>query len=87
MNLHEWIGFAAGALTTSAFAPQALMILRTRRVADISLAMYASFVSGVGLWVLYGFEINSMAVIVTNSITFLLAGSVLFLKLSLGKEQ
>lgn len=79
----EWIGYLAGCLTTAAFAPQALQILRTRRVEDISLAMYVSFVAGVALWVAYGVAQESIAIVVANSVTLLLAGSVLVMKIVL----
>lgn len=80
----ELIGVAAGCFTTASFAPQALKILKTRRVDDISLAMYLSFVFGVILWLVYGFEIASASLVVANAITLVLAGSVLVLKIRLG---
>lgn len=85
MNI-EWVGVLAGSCTTGAFAPQAVKILRTRRVEDISLAMYLSFVFGVALWVVYGWSIHSVSVMVSNSITLMFAGSILVMKIALGQN-
>ena len=76
----EWIGVLAGCFTTGAFAPQAVRIFRTRRVEDISLAMYVSFVIGTVLWLIYGFDIGSLSIMIANAVTLILAGSVLIMK-------
>lgn len=85
MNVVELIGIAAGSLTTVSFAPQAIKILSTRRVDDISMAMYVSFVSGVALWIVYGIAIRSMPLVLANLITLMLAGSVLIMKIRFGR--
>lgn len=82
--IHDWIGTAAATLTTTAFIPQALQVLRTRHTKDISLGMYVIFTSGVALWAIYGWMIGSWPVIAANVLTLLLAGSVLVMKLCFG---
>jgi MtN3 and saliva related transmembrane protein len=77
----ETIGFAAAACTTLAFIPQALRVWRTRSAEDISLAMYLVLVTGVMLWIVYGLRIHSQPLIVANTVTLLLAGTVLAGKL------
>ncbi len=84
MNITDYIGSAAAALTTTSFIPQAWKVWRTRHTADISLSMYAMFTLGVALWLSYGALIESWPVIVANSITLLLAGAVLVMKLKFG---
>lgn len=82
MNEH-WIsllGTLAGTCTTLAFVPQVWRVWKTRSVADISLGMYVVFVTGVGLWLAYGLLIHSGPIIVTNLVTFVLAGLVLLMK-------
>jgi MtN3 and saliva related transmembrane protein len=81
MNITDWIGSAAAALTTTSFIPQVWKVWRTRHTADISLSMYAMFTLGVALWLCYGVLIESWPVIIANSITLLLAGTVLMMKL------
>jgi MtN3 and saliva related transmembrane protein len=46
--------------------------------------MYASFTSGVALWLVYGIQLGAWPIIIANSITLLLAGTVLVLKLRFG---
>ncbi|SFF65568.1 MtN3 and saliva related transmembrane protein [Fontimonas thermophila] len=86
MSHFEWMGLLAGCLTTGAFAPQAIQILRTRRVQDISLAMYVLFSTGVALWIAYGLAIRSLSLVLFNGITLLLSGSVLVLKIKYGRR-
>ncbi|MDK2124305.1 SemiSWEET transporter [Parachitinimonas caeni] len=77
----EWIGMLAGFLTTFAFVPQVIRVYRTRSTHDISLPMYSIFVTGVGLWLYYGWLIGSRPIVLFNAITFVLAGAVLVMKL------
>ncbi len=78
---HELIGFAAAALTTMAFVPQAVKSWSTRDLSGISLSMYGLFTLGVALWLLYGVLLGSWPIILANAITLALAGVVLILKL------
>jgi len=78
----EGIGYCAAFLTTIAFVPQALQSWRTRDLSGISLGMYSLFTAGVGLWLVYGLIIEKWPLILANALTFALALSILFLKLS-----
>jgi MtN3 and saliva related transmembrane protein len=80
----DLIGGLAATLTTISFVPQAWQVWRTRHTADISLGMYALFTSGVAFWLFYGILLNAWPVIIANSITLLLAGMVLAMKLKFG---
>lgn len=80
-QLSDLIGYPAAFLTTVAFVPQAWKSWRTRDLSGISLPMYALFTLGVLLWLVYGLAIWSLPIIVANTITFLLAALVLWLKL------
>ena len=83
MNL-EWIGYVAAVMTTLAFVPQAVKTLKTRDTRSISLGMYAVFTVGIAFWFAYGLVLQSWPMILSNSVTFLLAGSILVLKLRHG---
>ena len=84
MDTIDWIGSTAATLTTTAFIPQAWKIWRTRHTADISLGMYTLFTLGVALWLAYGILLAAWPIIIANSITLLLAGTVLVMKLKFG---
>lgn len=84
MQLANLIGSIAATLTTISFIPQVWQIWRTKHTKDISLVMYASFTSGVALWLLYGVLMDAWPIIIANSITVCLAGAVLIMKIRLG---
>jgi len=77
----DWFGYIAAVLTTVAFAPQALLTLKTRNVDGISLSMYSIFSIGVFMWLVYGVLIESWPVIIANGVTLILALLILILKL------
>lgn len=83
MNLvsYEFIGYCAAFLTTIAFLPQAIQSWRTRDLSGISVGMYSLFTAGVGLWLIYGLMIEKWPLILANALTFLLALSILVLKI------
>jgi MtN3 and saliva related transmembrane protein len=73
MHYYEYIGFAAGFLTTVAFIAQIMKTFRSKSTKDISLEMYLIFSAGVILWIIYGLITQSYSIIATNLITLLLA--------------
>ncbi len=76
----DLIGYVAAVLTTIAFVPQALTSWRTRNLSGVSLPMYSIFTAGVAMWLAYGVMLGSSPIIVANSITLALSGTVLALK-------
>lgn len=81
---NEWFGYAAAALTTFAFIPQAVMTIKTRDTHGISRGMYLMFTIGVALWLVYGIILGSWPMIFANTVTLALAGTILVLKLRYG---
>ena len=75
------IGLAAGGLTTVAFLPQVIRCWRTKSTRDISLTMFLVLVSGIILWLAYGFMTADAPLIAANAVTLALAGAILFFKL------
>lgn len=83
-NLGEFIGMIAAVCTTAAFLPQAIKVIKDRQTQALSLAMYAVFTTGVALWFAYGLVILSAPVIIANAVTFMLAATILGMKLRYG---
>jgi len=77
----EYLGYAAGILTTFAFFPQAFRMIRTRQTRDISMTWVASMTAGVFLWLLYGLTKQSPPIIAANAITLLLLCIILIVKI------
>ena len=78
------IGLAAAFCTTLAFLPQVIHTLRTRSTHDISLRMYSLYTFGIFLWLVYGIALRDIPLMTSNAITFVLAGTILALKLRHG---
>ncbi|MCL4512138.1 MAG: SemiSWEET transporter [Bacteroidetes bacterium] len=77
----EAVGFIAAVLTTTAFVPQFIKVWKTRSTQSISLRMYLMLCTGVLLWLVYGFEIRSLPVILANGVTLVLTLAILVLKI------
>lgn len=75
------IGIIAAFLTTLSFIPQAWQVIKTKDTSGISLGMYAMFVAGVFLWMIHGINIQDVAVMTANGITFVLASIILGYKI------
>jgi MtN3 and saliva related transmembrane protein len=84
MNTIDWFGSIAATLTTLAFIPQVWKVWDTRHTKDISLSMYAIFTGGVAMWIIYGFLLGLWPIVIANSITITLSGTVLLMKLYYG---
>ncbi len=77
----EWLGVAAGTLTTLSFVPQVLKTWRTKSVEDVSLWMLLAFNAGLLMWLLYGIFTRKPAIIYANTMTLVLALSLLGMKI------
>jgi len=76
-----YLGYLAATLTTASFLPQAILTIKTKDTQSLSLTMYTLFTLGVFCWLIYGIYIANKAIIFSNSITFILAASILSFKI------
>ena len=81
MNWITLVGSIAATLTTFAYLPQAIRIIRTKNTNSISLGMYIAMVIGVALWLIYGIALNEVPIIAANAVTLLLSGIILYYKI------
>jgi MtN3 and saliva related transmembrane protein len=56
-------------------------VWRTRSTRDISLRMFLVLVTGLGLWLTYGITKGEPPIVIANSVTLTLAGTILVFKL------
>ena len=84
MAIEVFVSAAAATLTTAAFLPQALHIIRYKDTRAISLHMYVAFATGVLLWMMFGLLIGNLPIIVSNAITLGLALAIIAMKLKYG---
>jgi MtN3 and saliva related transmembrane protein len=80
-SLVEDIGFVAAFLTTAAFVPQLMRVMKLRSAREISLGTFLMFSLGVFMWLVYGIYTGSRPVIASNVVTLVLSVSILILKL------
>ncbi len=74
------LGMIAGTLTTVAFVPQVLKTWRSKSARDVSYGMFLIFSTGVLFWLFYGIAIGAAPIVVSNSVTLVLAVVILVLK-------
>lgn len=84
---YDTVGYIAATFTTISFLPQLVKIVKTKSTKDVSLVMYLIMLTGVALWLFYGISINSWPMIVANSTTIILVGSILFIKWKYSKTK
>lgn len=81
MNAITLVGLFAAACTTSAFLPQAIKTIRTKKTRDLSLRMYILQITGNISWLTYGLLTMNIPIILADSVTSVLVMTILILKL------
>jgi MtN3 and saliva related transmembrane protein len=74
------LGLVAASLTTIAYVPQVLKTWKSKSSKDLSLKMLLTFCAGIILWLIYGVLEKDTPIIAANSVTLLLACTLLFFK-------
>ena len=82
----EIFGYFAALLTTLAFLPQLIKTLKTQKADDVSLITLIMFLTGVMSWVIYGYKISSVPILMANIITFILNFLILIFKIIFAKK-
>ena len=75
------IGSIAAILTTFAFLPQVIKVIKTKDTESIALGMYLMQVLGIALWLAHGLVIHDLPLILANSVSFILSGTILVYKI------
>lgn len=66
MDFYQILALIAGALIVGNTLPQLIKILKTKKVDDLSLAMFIMIFLAQVIWLVYGFHIKDIPVIFTN---------------------
>jgi MtN3 and saliva related transmembrane protein len=80
LGLISVVGFLAGVLTTAANVPQVWKTYRDRSAEGLSFRMLLGLDVGLALWMVYGFLMNSLPLILTNPIGTVLISSLIVMK-------
>ena len=86
-NYIDLFGFLAALLTTIAFLPQLYKTWQTKSANDVSLIMLILFITGLICWIIYGLKINSIPILIANTVTFIFNFSILILKITYRKSK
>ena len=86
MQLVEWLGIVAGALTTGSLVPQVIRIYRLKSAHEISLLFTLLFFAGTVLWLIYGSLIRLPPIILWNSVAVVIIVALLVGKIRYGKK-
>lgn len=81
------VGTLAAACSVTAFLPQVLRIIKTRRTDDLSTAMWILQVTAFALWVGYGAALGELPIVIPNAICAVLAAFILAMKLLPRKQR
>ena len=82
----EIVGLVAATLTTSSFVPQVYKAWKTKDVEGVSLTMFIAMFIGVILWLIYGYSIRSLSMVIANIVTSILCMAVLVLNIKHRKK-
>jgi MtN3 and saliva related transmembrane protein len=82
----EIVGLVAATLTTASFVPQVYKAYKTKDVEGVSLTMFLAMFVGVLLWLVYGFYLKSLSMVIANVITSVLCLMILILKIKHKKK-
>jgi len=63
-----YLGFVAGALTSTGYLPQIVKGYRTGKMEDVSLLMPTVLGLGMLLWLFYGLAREDVAIVVANTV-------------------
>jgi len=86
MDAWTYLGFAAGALTSTGYLPQIIKGYRTGRLQDVSLLMPMILCVGMTMWLVYGLAKDDLAIIVANIVGVSFTALLVAMKVLYGKR-
>ena len=81
MNIFEIIGYIAGLSVAVCFLPQSIKTIRTQKTDDISLLSYFIYNIGIICWIIYGWYLNSLQMMLFNAISLVSSLSIFIITL------
>jgi len=87
MDYITFLGLVAGFLSTASFVPQLIKTWRTKSAKDLSYGMLVLFLTGILLWLIYGFLIGSSPIIIANTVTIFLVVLIIGLKIKYRRRE
>ena len=82
----EYVGLFGAFLSSITFIPQVWQAWKTKSVGDLSLGMLLIVFTSVLVWLVYGFYLHLLPVIIANSIILVLSIVLLYFKFTFKKD-
>ena len=67
----EWIGIAAGVLTSGSLLPPLIKLIRDKKPDQVPIGMLIVLLGGLSLWIYYGILKTDWPIIITNCFSLL----------------
>ena len=83
----EYIGLAAGLLTTFAMVPQIVRVYKLKSDRDIRFIYNTMMLIGILVWLVYGIISARISLIIWNILGAILTGWLLYAKFKYGRES
>jgi MtN3 and saliva related transmembrane protein len=77
----EILGYTGSFLSAITFIPQVIQVYKTQSATGLSLQMLLIILTSTIVWLLYGFGINALPVIICNFVIMLLTAWLVWFKL------
>lgn len=77
----EYVGLFGAFLSSITFIPQVVKAWKSKSVKDLSIWMLLIVFTSVIVWLIYGFYLNLLPVILANSVILLLSMVLLYFKI------
>lgn len=87
LSSSEYLGIAAGLLTTFAIVPQIIRVYKLKSAREISFLYNTAMLLGVIIWLVYGIVLGLFPLIIWNSIGIFLNSWLLFTKVKYGRQK
>jgi MtN3 and saliva related transmembrane protein len=83
----EYLGLAAGVLTTFSTVPQIIRVYKLKSARDISFIYNTMLLVGIIVWLVYGIISARISLIIWNALGAVLNGWLLYAKFKYGRES
>jgi len=80
------VGFVAGIIQTSKTVPQLVLSIKRKCTKDLSFWMVSLGLAGTVMWLIYGILVNSLPIIITDTISSLLFLFLFVIKIKFNKK-
>lgn len=81
------MGLIAGAITSMGFVPQLIKGYKTKKLDDVSLYMPGIIAFGLTLWIMYGFLLKAVAIIIANAFGAICCIILIIMKIRYKKDK